>query len=222
MQVKSLVKHYNTEFTLNFPAYEFVPGARYAILGANGSGKSTLAKLLAGVLPADDGLLRPGCSVGYMPQKSMGFRLSVEQNLWLAAPKDAGGETRVQTLLDELDLRRLARRDGGRLSGGETARLALARVLARTWDILILDEPTAAMDVSSALLAEDAILRYQQETNCTLLLITHSIAQAGRIAEQALFLHEGLLWEEGPCRELLLHPQRPETERFLHFTAGTR
>lgn len=221
MQVKPLVKHYSTEFTLNFPAFEYVPGGRYAILGANGSGKSTLAKVLAGVLPSDDGLFRPGYTVGYMPQKSFGFRLPVEQNLRLAAPKGTGGDAGVQALLDELDLRRLGRRDGSRLSGGETARLALARVLARPWDVLILDEPTAAMDISSALLAEKAILRYQRETNCTLLLITHSTAQAERLAEQALFLHGGKLWEQGPCRELLHHPQRPETERFLQFTAGT-
>lgn len=222
MELNALTKHYGDRLVLDFPAFQFEPGGRYAILGANGSGKSTLARILAGVIPADQRLqLQPDCSVGYMPQKSLGLHLSVTQNLRLAAPDGPEGERRVQALLEELDLLPLARQDGSRLSGGETARLALGRVLARPWDVLILDEPTAAMDISSALRAEACILRYQQETGCTLLLITHALAQAGRLAQQVLFLHQGQLWEYGPCRQILPHPTRPETREFLRFYAGT-
>lgn len=219
MEIRSLSKTYGGKRVLDIPAIAFEPNTRYAIIGANGSGKSTLARLLAGMIPADPGAaISGGGSVGYMPQKSLGFRLSVRRNLRLGV-RDAQAGERCERLAAELGLDALAKRDGGSLSGGETAKLALARVLAGRWDTLILDEPTAAMDVPAALRAEECILRCQRETGCTLILVTHAFGQAERIGQQALFLHEGQLWEHGPAEQLLHHPLRPETQQFLHFGA---
>lgn len=219
MEIRHLSKTYGGKRVLDIPAFAFEPNTRYAVIGANGSGKSTLARLLAGVIPADPGAgISGGGSVGYMPQKSLGFRLSVRRNLRLGV-RDAQAGERCERLAAELGLDALAKRDGGSLSGGETARLALARVLAGRWDVLILDEPTAAMDVPAALRAEECILRRQRETGCTLILVTHAFGQAERIGQQALFLHEGLLWEHGPAEQLLHHPLRSETRQFLRFGA---
>lgn len=221
MEIRHLSKTYGGKRVLDIPAFAFEPNTRYAVIGANGSGKSTLARLLAGVIPADPGAaISAGGSVGYMPQKSLGFRLSVRRNLRLGA-RDAQARERCERLAAELGLDALAKRDGGSLSGGETARLALARVLINRWDTLILDEPTAAMDVSAAILAEECILRYQRETGCTLILITHALGQAERLGEQVLFLYEGQLWEHGPAEQLLHHPVLPETQQFLRFGAFT-
>lgn len=219
MEIRGLSKTYGGKRVLDIPGFAFEPNTRYAVIGANGSGKSTLARLLAGVIPADPGAaISGGGSVGYMPQKSLGFRLSVRRNLRLGV-RDAQAGERSARLAAELGLDALAKRDGGSLSGGETARLALARVLAGRWDTLILDEPTAAMDVPAALRAEECILRCQRETGCTLILVTHAFGQAERIGQQALFLHEGQLWEHGPAEQLLHHPLRPETQQFLRFGA---
>lgn len=219
MEIRHLSKTYGGKRVLDIPGFSFQPNTRYAVIGANGSGKSTLARLLAGVIPADPGAsISGGGSVGYMPQKSLGFRLSVRRNLRLGA-RDAQAVERCERLAAELGLDALAKRDGGSLSGGETAKLALARVLAGRWDVLILDEPTAAMDVPAALRAEECILRCQRETGCTLILVTHAFGQAERIGQQALFLHEGQLWEHGPAEQLLRHPLRPETRQFLRFGA---
>lgn len=219
MEIRGLSKTYQGKRVLDLPGFTFHPNTRYAVIGANGSGKSTLARLLAGVIPADPGAsISGGGPVGYMPQKSLGFHLSVRRNLRLGA-KDAQAVERCERLAAELGLDALAKRDGGSLSGGETARLALARVLAGRWDVLILDEPTAAMDVPSALRAEDCLLRYQRETGCTLILITHAFGQAERIGQQVLFLHEGRLWEHGPAEQVLHHPALPETRQFLRFGA---
>lgn len=221
MEICTLSKSYQGKRVLDIANFNFQSNTRYAVIGANGSGKSTLAKLLAGVIQPDHGgSVSRGGSVGYMPQKSMGFHLSVQRNLQLAARKDrCVGKTEL--LAEELGLAPLRKRDGGSLSGGETARLALARVLINRWDTLILDEPTAAMDVSAAILAEECILRYQRETGCTLILITHALGQAERLGEQVLFLYEGQIWEHGPAEQLLHHPVLPETRQFLRFGAFT-
>lgn len=219
MELRSLSKTYGVKRALDIPKFEFAPHTRYAVIGANGSGKSTLARLLAGVISPDaGGGSSGGGAVGYMPQKSLGFHLSVRRNLRLGA-RDAQAVERARRLSAELGLDALAKRDGGSLSGGETAKLALARVLTGRWDTLILDEPTAAMDVPSALQAEDCILRYQRETGCTLILITHAFGQAERLGEQVLFLHQGQLWEHGPAEQVLRHPVLPETQQFLRFGA---
>lgn len=221
MEIRHLSKTYGGKRVLDIPAFAFEPNTRYAVIGANGSGKSTLVRLLAGVIPADPGAaISGGGSVGYMPQKSLGFRLSVQRNLRLGV-RDAQAGERCARLAAELGLDTLAKRDGGSLSGGETARLALARVLAGRWDTLILDEPTAAMDVSAALRAEACILEYQRSTGCTLILITHALGQAERLGEQVLFLYEGQLLEHGPAEQVLHHPALPETRQFLRFGAFT-
>ena len=221
MEIRGLSKTYGGKRVLDIPAFAFEPSTRYAVIGANGSGKSTLARLLAGVIPADPGAaISGGGSVGYMPQKSLGFHLSVRRNLRLGV-RDAQAGERSARLSAELGLDALAKRDGGSLSGGETARLALARVLAGRWDTLILDEPTAAMDVPAALRAEACILEYQRSTGCTLILITHALGQAERLGEQVLFLHEGQLLEHGPAEQVLHHPVLPETRQFLRFGAFT-
>lgn len=81
----------------------------------------------------------------------------------------------------------------------------------------ILDEPTAAMDVETTFLSENLIWEYAKKSGCVLLLITHSLQQAKRIADEILFFHKGQLFESGPKERLLFAPTRPETRQFLEF-----
>lgn len=222
MELQHITKTYGGTRVLDVPGLVFQAGGRYAILGANGSGKSTLAKITASALPPDPGgrVIGSG-SVRYMPQKSMGFHLSVERNLRLAAPKGTQHKEQLAQVLEEFDLAHLRRHDAGELSGGETARLSLARVLLQPCDTLVLDEPTASMDISAALCAEQSILQYQQRTGCTLIFITHALGQAERLGEEILFLHQGKLLERGPASQLLRCPSESETKQFLQFGVFT-
>lgn len=197
---------------LNFPGYEFTKGKIYCVIGPNGSGKSTFAKILARVQRADKRLPNWDFSVGYMPQKSFAFRMSTRANLLLAAREEA----KADQLLQALHLTHLAKQRADRLSGGETARMALARLMMKSYDLVILDEPTAAMDIEMTLIAEQEIRRYAAQTGCAVVLVTHSIHQAQRMADEILFFQDGNLLESGPS-SMLTTPNKPETAQFLHF-----
>ncbi len=218
MKLASCAKTYGERTVLRCPELELVPGHICAVVGPNGSGKSTYARLAAGVLAPDGGGKITGgpLAVRYMPQKSFPFRMSVGKNLLLAG----GDEKKAAELMDALRLTPLRRQRAGSLSGGETAKMALSRVLMQPCELLILDEPTAAMDMESAIAAEGLIDRYRSECGCAVLLVTHDLPQARRMADEALFFRQGELCESGPAETVLFRPEKEDTRRFLDFYGG--
>ncbi len=214
MKIQPFSKTYDSVTVLDFPGMELHSGKIYAIIGANGSGKSTFAKILSGVLKADrNGNLLNTDSVGYMPQKNYSFRMTTKANILL----NGADEAKAAELMDSLQILHLKNNRADRLSGGETARMALARLMMKRYDVAILDEPTAAMDMETTSLSEDLILRYVKETGCALILVTHSLQQARRIADEVLYFHKGKLLEVGPKEQVLYAPAMAETRQFLEF-----
>ena len=214
MKISAFSKTYDGIGVLDFPGMELKPGTVYAIIGANGSGKSTFARILAGILPADrKGKLIDAAAVGYMPQKNYAFRMSAKSNILLNGKEEA----RAESLMDALQIRHLENKRADKLSGGETARMALARLMMRSYDVVILDEPTAAMDMETTSLSEDLILRYVKETGCALILVTHSLQPARRVADEVLYFHKGRLLEYGAKETVLYEPVTAETRQFLEF-----
>jgi len=178
--------------------------------------KSLTSRILSGIISDDDHReVLKGLKVGYMPQKSMGFRMSLEKNIML----NGNDKERAAELMKALSIEGLAKRRAHKLSSGETSRMAFARTLMNHYDLLILDEPTASMDMESTLLAERELLKYRDEENCAVVLITHSIQQAGRIADYVIFLNKGELKEEGPADTVLTAPQSDIFRQFLDFSA---
>lgn len=214
MKILPFTKSYAGKTVLNMPELALPDGQVTAVIGANGSGKSTLARILAGIeRPDQHGWTAPGARIGYMPQKSYAFRMSTARNIAL----NGDDEKRRAYLMAALQLEPLARQRAKRLSGGETAKMALARLLMGRYELLILDEPTSAMDMESTLAAEGLIAESCRESGCAVLLITHSIQQARRIAGHVLYLHRGSLLEQGPAGHILAAPARVETKQFLDF-----
>ena len=215
MKTVALTKTYSGRTDLELPALALASGRICAVIGANGSGKSTMARVMSGVVSTDKGgrVFNGNIQVGYMPQHSYAFRMSVLKNVCLTG----GTKTRARELLGRLGIGHLAKRGAGTLSGGETARMALARLMMRPYDLVILDEPTASMDIESTLLAEQLMKDYVRETDCAMLLVTHSLQQARRIADDAIFLHNGRLIESGPAETILYAPEKEETRRFQEF-----
>ena len=151
--------------------------------------------------------------IGYMPQKNYAFRMSLKKNLLL----NGSDEKRADGLIEVLQLSPLAQKRADRLSGGETARMALARLMMKNYDLVILDEPTAPMDMETTLLSEGLIRRYVKGSNCALILVTHSLQQARRIADAVWYFHKGQLLEHGAKEAVLNQPKRAETRQFLNF-----
>jgi ABC-type multidrug transport system ATPase subunit len=214
MKILPFSKTYEKRTVLDFPGRSLEPGRIYAVIGANGSGKSTFAKILSGILPADKkGKHVSGGSIGYMPQKNYAYRMSTRANILLNG-KDAA---RAERLMDAIQLRHLENKRADKLSGGETARMALVRLMMKQYDLVLLDEPTAAMDMETTLLSEKLIADYVKETNCSLILVTHSLQQARRVADEVWYFHKGKLLEAGTKEQVLVTPEKAETKQFLEF-----
>jgi len=214
MKILPFSKTYEERKVLDFPGMDLQTGKIYAIIGANGSGKSTFAKILAGVLPADKkGKHTDGAALGYMPQKNYAYRMTTKANILLNGADTA----RAEKLMDAIQIRHLENKRADKLSGGETARMALVRLMMKPYDLVILDEPTAAMDMETTLLSEKLIESYVGETGCALILVTHSLQQARRIADEVWYFHKGKLLEAGAKEQILTQPEKRETRQFLDF-----
>ena len=213
MKIPACSKTYEGRTVLDFPGAEVEKGKIYAIIGANGSGKSTFAKVLSGILTGDRRQKNDLGAVGYMPQKNYAYRMTTIRNILLNG-KDP---ERAASLMDALQIRHLEQKRADKLSGGETARMALARLMMKRYDLVLLDEPTAAMDMETTLLSEKLITEYVKEMDCALILVTHSLQQARRIADEVWYFHKGNLLETGSQEQLLTAPVQPQTKQFLNF-----
>lgn len=216
MKINNLEKTYGSRTVLHIPCLEIKQGTRLAVMGPNGSGKSTMLKILAGVLKNDgEKVSVPGC--GYLPQKSYAFDMTVIKNVESALWKLPRSERRdkAEKVLKETGMLSLSESQGKTLSGGEMQRLALARVLVREPQILLLDEPTAACDIESETLIESALKKWKG----TLIFSTHSPAQALRLGDKAIFLEEGKILESGSPEDIIMHPK---SERVLEYMSHWR
>lgn len=193
------------DITLSVPA-----GSCLALLGPNGAGKSLLLRLSQGLIaPSRGQVMRPeptgpgAAAAALVFQQPVMLRRSAAANIRhaLAAirvPRHARGE-RAQQALERFGLAALAPRPARRLSGGEQQRLALARAWAMRPRVLLLDEPTASLDPAGAKQIETAIRAVHAE-GTTVVLATHDLGQARRLADRVAFLHRGALVETAPAR----------------------
>lgn len=220
MRHRGFTKSYQGKRVLEYPEMMLKPGKVYAVLGTNGSGKTTLARILAGTISPDKADVETWygpVTIGYMPQRSYTFHMSVQQNVMLNGNGGAQRKERALQLMEQLELTCIKNQKGNALSGGETARVALARLLMRDYEVLLLDEPTASMDIRATLKTEMLLQAYQCRTGCTIVLITHMLKQARRMADDVIFLSEGCVTEMGPASRVLKRPTQEETQRFLEF-----
>jgi ABC-type sulfate/molybdate transport systems ATPase subunit len=219
--VDSVKKYAGGKLILNVPQLTVHAGERVALIGANGSGKTTLLRIMAGILAPDEGKVvftNTGLLPYYLPQQSLGFSMSVTNNLLTALPKTmskADKQTAVNDILKALDLVPLAKKRGNRLSGGETQRMALARLLITPKSLLLLDEPASAADISGIDLIEAQLLDFCGKNKTTLVMATHSPKQALNIATRVILLQGGEIAESGAPRELLNNPQTEWGKRFI-------
>ncbi len=197
---------------------DFSGGAPTLLLGPNGSGKSTLLRLAMGLVAPTAGRINwggretPGERLAMVFQRPVMLRRSAAANVAFALGRR--DEVRVAELLDRVALAHLATRPARRLSGGEQQRLALARALARDPEILFLDEPTASLDPAATKAVED-IIRAVAASGVKIVMATHDIGQARRLAGDIVFLARGRLVERADAANFFNSPVTAEAAAFL-------
>ena len=193
--------------------YTFEEGKIYAIIGNNGSGKSTLLNVIAKQIRFEGEITLPG-NVVYMTQTSYNFDFSVKQNVLLFVPKkNVQKQQDAERMMQEIGLDKLAKKNANKLSGGEAQKTALLRTLMQDAKVLLLDEPTSSMDVTSTKIAEKLVLEYQKKTGCTVFIVTHSVAQAEAIADEIFFFDSGKLIEHG--KDIVQNPESEQLKTYL-------
>ncbi|MBP5985979.1 MAG: ATP-binding cassette domain-containing protein [Azonexus sp.] len=226
-------------FPLTIAGLRFVPNGRTVldeldlelsgegisvILGPNGTGKTLLLRLLAGLLPPTAGSIRwagaahPDGRLAMVFQQPMMLRMSVFTNVEFALRPQTltAAERRARTheVLERVGLDHRARDCARLLSGGERQRLALARAWAMRPRLLLLDEPTAALD-PTATEAVERIIREIRTEGAKVLMTTHNLGQATRLADDIVFLADGRVQEHVAAQRFFAHPQSPAARAFL-------
>lgn len=213
IKIENLKKCYGERTVLEIPELSINNGEIVAFAGANGSGKTTLLSILAGINKATSGKIDLPKEVLYLPQKCYAFRGDLIKNITIGR----ADKNKAEELLEALELSYLKDKKATSLSGGELQRLALCRLLVRSSELLLLDEPTSACDAKGAQLVIKAIKDYQKEQGCSVLISTHSPALAVNIADRLIILNDGKIEDDGDPKEVLTCPK---TEWAKSFIAG--
>ncbi len=226
-------------WTLNNLDFSLEAGGTLGIVGESGSGKSTLIRVLCALLPVSKGKVvvagtelagldasgmrahRRKIQLVYQnPKRSFDPRMKI--GLSLSQPIRAL-ENRVPKA-DELDfwLKRVGLGGGflqrypHELSGGQLQRVAIARALSVKPDILLADEPTSALDVSVQAQVLNLISELREELNLTVVLVSHDLAVVGRVTDNVIVMHQGVIVEAGKTAKVLLQPAHAYTRKLAH------
>jgi tungstate transport system ATP-binding protein len=231
-ELRSLTKDYAGRRVLDIQSMDIYPGEVLALVGPSGSGKSTLLRLLnflefpsTGTItfagkayqPGQDMPIEQRRKVTTVFQKPMLLERSVWDNVsyGLRLRGTNHSKERIQASLEEVGLAHLSHQRARTLSGGEAQRVALARAMVLNPDVLLLDEPTANLDPYNVGLIEAIIRRINDQHGTTLVLVTHNIFQAKRLASRTGFLLDGKVVEIAETGQFFENPTDPRTAAFV-------
>lgn len=228
--LSSLVKQYGARTILALDALDIIEGEILALVGPSGAGKSTLLRLLNFLeAPTSGNILYRGMPVSAgtislalrreittVFQRPILIKGSVRDNIAYGLRlRGAMANGVVDEMLTRVGLASLASTTARKLSGGEMQRVALARALAIEPRVLLLDEPTANLDPYNVGLIEDIVRAQNRDRKTTVVLVTHNIFQAKRLAQRVGLLLNGRLVELADTNAFFESPQDPRTAAFV-------
>ncbi|MBI5712898.1 MAG: ATP-binding cassette domain-containing protein [Chloroflexi bacterium] len=223
----SHIRHnYNGRFVLDIDELTIQRGELFAIVGPSGAGKSTLLRLLNFLESASTGNIRykdhPAPPLDLTRQITTVFqhpillhrtvRENVEFGLRLRDQRD---DKRVEEIIARVGLAAFAASAADSLSGGERQRIALARALVLNPEVLLLDEPTANLDPHNVSLIESIIRQENEQRGTTILLVTHNVFQAKRLAARVGLMLNGKLIEVAAVQDFFENPKDERTRKFV-------
>lgn len=225
----NIVKTYRRRIVLQIARLEVAAGRCLALLGPSGAGKSTLLRLLNFLEPPDNGQIvyagQPvpptGPPLALQRQVTTVFQrpLLLDTSVWGNVAyglrlRRAYDQAAVAAAIAQVGMDHLARAAARTLSGGEAQRVALARAVVLQPRVLLLDEPTANLDPANVAVIE-RVVQALRAAGTTVVIVTHNLFQAQRLADDVALLIDGTLIETGPAPRLFAQPRDPRTEAFL-------
>jgi tungstate transport system ATP-binding protein len=225
--IENLIKKYNENTVLDIERLNINEGKIYAVLGLNGSGKSTLMECIAGLIDYDHGSItydddnnvnsiRKHMSICI--QKQYLFDKSVKDNITWGLEIRKENKTLINKRLEEylnyFDIENILYKNAKKLSEGEGAKTALLRIAILETELTILDEPTASMDIESTFQAEK-LIKYMAGGKRSVILVTHDMFQARRLADEVIFMDKGKIIEKGNAKKIFLSPQSIHLKKIL-------
>ena len=235
VEIAGVIKRFGPNTVLDGVSLQVAQGEIIAVIGRSGSGKSTLLRCINGLEPIQAGRISVGGTVVNDPatdlrqlRQQVGIvfqsfnlfpHLSVEKNITLAPRVVKGMDPRAARELANQVLARVGLAEKidaypDQLSGGQQQRVAIARSLAMQPRLMLLDEVTSALDpeLTGEVLK---VLEQVARDGMTMMLVTHEMGFARRVATRLLFMHQGRIHEQGRAVDLLSKPQTPELVSFL-------
>ena len=212
-------------------------GAIVGLLGGNGAGKTTTIAMIMGLVLPTRGVAKVlGTDMARerhrvlhrinfeSPYVEMPKRLTVRENLKVFGALYSVAEIadRIEQLAAELDLKALLDRPAGELSAGQKTRVALAKSLINTPEVLLLDEPTASLDPDTADWVRSRLERYRVEQQATILLASHNMPEVERLCDDVLMMKEGKIVDQGAPAELIARYGRQTMEEVFLDVARNR
>ena len=240
MSVEGVNLFYGEDQALFDVSLEIAAGKATAFIGPSGCGKSTLLRCLnrmndriegcrvegtirlgeTDVRELDDTALR--VRVGMVFQRPNPFPMSIRDNVLFGPSRlgrlsrSEGDEILERTLTQAAlwdEVKDILDKSGLGLSGGQQQRLCIARALATDPEVLLMDEPTSALDPISTSVVEELMVQLAAEH--TVVVVTHNMQQATRVADTTAFFYRGVLVESAPTRELFSNPREKRTQEYL-------
>lgn len=236
--VTDLVKDYGPVRAVDGLTFTVAPGSTTALLGGNGAGKSTTIGMIMGlVLPTSGEVRVLGTDMARRrhdvlhrmnfesPYVDLPHRLTVRQNLRvfgdLYGVDDVAG--RIAALAADLDLADLLDRPSGKLSAGQKTRVALAKALINSPEVMLLDEPTASLDPDTADWIRSHLERYRDGRGAAILLASHNMAEVERLCDRVIMLKKGRIEDDDAPAALVRRYGRTNLEEvFLDVARGRR
>jgi sulfate/thiosulfate transport system ATP-binding protein len=229
--VENVSKQFGSFTALDQVSLEIKNGGLVALLGPSGSGKSTLLRTIAGLEVPDSGriwLANEDATNKTVEERNIGFvfqhyalfkHMTIRQNIGFGLeirkiPKKAI-QSRVNDLMELIQLQGLGERYPNQLSGGQRQRVALARALAVEPEVLLLDEPFGALDAKVRKDLRDWLRKLHDEVNVTTVFVTHDQEEAMEVADEIVVMNKGKIEQIGSPAEIYDHPATPFVMSFI-------